>query len=352
MKIENITSGQVFKNYKELCLELEMEIKTSTNSKKAQIKELERHCKLNKIGHKFYIEEVYDAPKMKVENRGKNESNNVYGQLVQLLITDLLAQCNGHLSISRSKLLRTISMTNKNFSTCGEHVRKLSVYTDTPEAVIYDFYNSSNGTFKSAIETALNKLMDKRVIMFDKVTKVSYFDNTSPVKANQKEKLLILDIEKKILKQLGYEQISDVRVSKHWKLFNRLVKEKLHKESDINYYFLAYDITVHEEFIKEERNQLFKLLLENATRVKYKNELNSTVKQRILSNAEKRHWNSNISSKMGKERRKFTYVSDINKLIELLIDVNADDIIQEVMLLEDEILEDLELDILEATMML
>ena len=71
MKTEILHVGQKFRNYKQLSLDLEMEVKSSTNSKKAQIKELERYCKLSKIGHSFTVDEVYDEALSKIENRGK-----------------------------------------------------------------------------------------------------------------------------------------------------------------------------------------------------------------------------------------------------------------------------------------
>ncbi|WP_182004671.1 zinc-ribbon domain-containing protein [Priestia aryabhattai] len=77
MKIENISEGQIFKNYKELCKELEMPVKSS-NSKKAQFSELARHCKFVKVGHSIHIHEVYDQIVDKVETRGrKSEYKNL-----------------------------------------------------------------------------------------------------------------------------------------------------------------------------------------------------------------------------------------------------------------------------------
>jgi hypothetical protein len=167
MNINNISEGQIFKNYKELCLELGVEIKTSTNSKNALYKELTRYCKYNKVGHKIVIEEIYNRPLPKIDN------NSIYGNLIQLLISDLLAQCNGHVSISRSKLMLALGIVNSNYSECRELVQKLSVYTGIDEKVIYDFYNTSTSSFKGVIDTALKSLMDKRVIMFNKIIKIT-----------------------------------------------------------------------------------------------------------------------------------------------------------------------------------
>lgn len=59
MKIESLFEGLIIKNYKELCSILEIKVEAG-NSKKAQLKELERFIKYHKEGNKFIIDEVYN----------------------------------------------------------------------------------------------------------------------------------------------------------------------------------------------------------------------------------------------------------------------------------------------------
>lgn len=70
-----LNKNQVFKNYKELCVYLGEEPKTS-NSKKAQLKEWERYFSFRKEGQKIIITEIFDVPKEKVDNRANNYSRN------------------------------------------------------------------------------------------------------------------------------------------------------------------------------------------------------------------------------------------------------------------------------------
>jgi hypothetical protein len=330
MNIEKIYVGQTFKNYKEMCVELEMEIKNSTNSKNSQYKELERFCIYRKSGHKIIIEEVYEHPLPKIDN------NSIYGTLIQLLITDLLAQCKGQISISRSKLMLSIGMVNCNYSECRELVQKLAKYTDIDEKVIYDFYNTSTSSFKSLIETALKSLMDKRVIMYNKIIKVSDKDKYSTRTATEKELNLIMDIERSILDELGYKQISSVRVSKDWKKFRLKSKQLLQENSDIDFYFTAYDITIHEKYIVEERNELMNLLLEKAKRQESKDELNQLIFANLLLNAQKRHEKAFTSKKMGKVRMVNTYLENFQQLANLLIDKNTPNLIHKIKAVEIE----------------
>jgi hypothetical protein len=331
MNIKKLKIGQTYKNYKELCLELGIEIKASTNSKNAQLRELSRYCKYNKVGHKFFIEEVYSTPLPHIENRGKTEgsrnNNSVYGEMVQLLILDLLAQCRkGHLSISRSKLMLTINMINENYGFCGEQVKKLGEYAEIEEGIIYDFYNTSNSNFKSVIEKALNNLMDKRIIWYDMITKVCEMGTRIHRLATQEEKEIIRDSEKLILDELGYKQVSQVRCSKHWKLFKGKVKNLLNENGEIEYYYFAYDIYANEKYLQEERKELLKFLLEQVEREEYKGELNATVYYNLIENAKKRHEKGFTSQKMSKYRLQDNYIEDIIKLVELLIDNSTGDI--------------------------
>ena len=64
MKIENLHEGQVFKNYKELCAALGLEV-VGGNQKKSQIKDIKRYCSFSRDGYKYIIDEIYDVPKPK-----------------------------------------------------------------------------------------------------------------------------------------------------------------------------------------------------------------------------------------------------------------------------------------------
>lgn len=326
MKIEKLYAGQTFKNYKELCNELGWEIKKSPDTKNAQFKELSRYCRYSKMGHKFYIEEIYSTPLPKVENRGKN---SIYGNLIQLLITDLLARCEGHISISRSRLMFSIGMVNCNYSECRELVQKLAKHTDIEEKVIYDFYNTSTSSFKSLIETALNSLMDKRVIMFNKIIKVSDKGNYLTRMATKEELEIIMDIEKSTLEEMGYKEISTVRVSKDWRTFRLKTKQLLQDQSDIDFYYTAYDITINEKYITEERDDLMKLILEQVKRQESKDELNQLICTNLLINAQNRHEKASAftSGKNNRFRKSESYVENFETLIKLLVDLNSPNIL-------------------------
>lgn len=81
MQVENLEVGQVVKNYNELCLVLNMRNKTSSHSRKAQLKELARHCDFDRDGRNYIIKRFYDSPKEKIDGRGKTSSMRHYEPL-------------------------------------------------------------------------------------------------------------------------------------------------------------------------------------------------------------------------------------------------------------------------------
>lgn len=68
MNIENLKEGMVIKNYRRLCKVLNWKV-TGGDSKKSQLKELDRFCNYEKQGNKFIIKEIYLEPLEKKDGR-------------------------------------------------------------------------------------------------------------------------------------------------------------------------------------------------------------------------------------------------------------------------------------------
>ena len=71
MNINKLKVEQVIKNYKELCALLGIE-PCAGNSKKSQLKELERYINYHKEGNKFIVDEIYTNVKEKEDLRKYN----------------------------------------------------------------------------------------------------------------------------------------------------------------------------------------------------------------------------------------------------------------------------------------
>ncbi|MGU8762528.1 GIY-YIG nuclease family protein [Clostridium perfringens] len=76
--MSNLKEGQVFKNYKELCVFLGWEI-TNGNSKKKQMDTLSTMCKWHKEGNKIVVDEVYEKQLVK-PNKKRMFSDEFYGE--------------------------------------------------------------------------------------------------------------------------------------------------------------------------------------------------------------------------------------------------------------------------------
>jgi hypothetical protein len=328
MNISNISEGQIFKNYKALCAEINEPIKTG-KAKQLQLQDWERYFEYSKSGNSFIINKIYEIPKEKVDGRGKSEGSrrSIYGNATQLLITDLLARSNGYVTISKNKLMLSIGMININFGECSQQVKKLAKYTDINEKFIYDFYNINNGNFTRIIESALNNLEDKSIIIYSRIIKVCEQGRFSPRKATKWEETQILECEKEVLEELGFENKSDVRVSSKWVKFKQGVQNKLSERTEIKYYFYAYEITVNKKYIEQERNKLADLLLEQVVRDETLNNLNSTIIEHFIHNSQERHTNGFTSGKLSKIRLDKNYIEHMKHLATLLIDKDAPRII-------------------------
>lgn len=76
--MSNLREGQVFKNYKELCVFLGWEI-TNGNSKKKQMDTLSTMCEWHKEGNKIVVDEVYEKQLVK-PNKKRMFSDEFYGE--------------------------------------------------------------------------------------------------------------------------------------------------------------------------------------------------------------------------------------------------------------------------------
>ena len=68
MNIENLKEGMEIKNYKVLCELIGWSISFG-DSKRSQLKELNRFCDFQKQGNKFIIKEIYEIPLDKQDGR-------------------------------------------------------------------------------------------------------------------------------------------------------------------------------------------------------------------------------------------------------------------------------------------
>lgn len=325
MRLDKLQAGKTFKNYKELCKELEIPVKGG-KGKQYQLEDLKRYCKYKKEGHKFIIEEVYDKPKIK--------NNESFIRLIELLLLDLLAQKDDQRIITtKDQLLRQMNMINQNYIYGKKSIPKLAEYIDVNRAIVYDFFNTSDSSFRSTIERALKSLFDRRSIFYKRIIMIKRNNKFKHEIANTKEEEFIISCESKTLEEMGFDKVSEVISQGKWDLFKYRVNDliKKNKEFNIEYYYLAYDITLNQTGILKSYNNILELILKDMKRNEYKNKLNKKVIERFLQNAkirqEKAKINKSYNNNILENRKKDNYISDTEKLLYLLIKPDAEDIL-------------------------
>lgn len=323
MNIKNLEVGMVIKNYKELC-KLLGEKEKAGNSRKAQLNDWTCYFKYHKEGHKFVIDEIYEQPLISL----KTGKNNIYGELIQLLIIDMLLQNNQtstSMVLSKGSLYTKIGLVNQNYVVGKYHKNKLSNHLGIDKGIVLDFYRTHGNSLDKNVKRALNNLQDQRLIMFNMVHKVKLKDSNIVRMAKDYEKEQILKAEHLVLNKLGYKAVSDIRRSNDWDKFKRQTKELIQEISDIEYYYLAYEMSVLLEYLPQAKALLIEKISNHEDRELLKNELNTLVKQRMLINTQRTIDNTKITDKYGMLRHDCSYLDGVKTMIDVLISRHAYD---------------------------
>lgn len=260
MKIENLKEGMVLKNYKELCKMLEIEPLTS-NSKKAQLKDIECCCKYHRDKNKYIIDKIYDIPLERIDNRVNNRflcdtSHGLYTDDIQALIMSVLPKKHGtHFVTSFSALIEDLSFVNSNYTKGREMIYNLSKIEGLPLINCMDFYRFVSSNLKIKLTTALDSLEEKSYIL---VERIIYIDINEIIKDNKvrkhrpatnEEKQILLTVERDTLKNNNWEIVPYTSPSMY-EQFKKEVKKELKKyDIYLNYYYKAYDITINNNCI-------------------------------------------------------------------------------------------------------
>lgn len=348
MKIENLSEGLIIKNYKELCSMLEIKVEAG-NSKKAQLKELERFIKYHKEGNKFIIDEIYNENSIREKDDKRGICNNAYGEELKYLILCILATSeeNNELIIPATLLLRQLCMINDNYSIGRKCQDRLSELMCMDEVYINEFYNTTHANLKSSVETALNQLRKmsllewKRIVMvckkkanfkMNEVNEIIIGDDFKPLctvkesyePATKEEIMFILDAERLMLLDYGCDNISQIfklgKATEYYKKVNEIVR----KNTNIFYYFNAYDIVYNSNHIYD------KLISLGVNAAELRRNINAKVQEKLMNNAINRNskaldeYYSNDNIKKSKEVRiEDDYIEKMQLLITILIDTEA-----------------------------
>ena len=401
---EYVLTSNTIKNYKILCGILDIPVKASTNSKQAQYKEMDRYFKYHKEGNKFIIDEIYDIPLDKIDNRvfNKGGANNIteYTKYIENLILDLLVQGGntkqgfGRVFLSKNQLFKEFNMINDNYVFCKRRIPKLSKFMNINKETVEEWYDLNDDMLERNLNQALNSLENQSLISWDKkltiaeaiplaeikkdgteIVKRKYIDQYDEEQidykyhaddeivlnyreANDKEDAFILKTEKEILKELCCDSKQMIIKLGMWETFKNKVDDIVLKKLNIASYYKSYKILFNEEHINEAIDDIYgKCELTEEEKKDSKYLINNDVMDRTITNAENRHEKavkekSKILGKMkndkegkrNKRRAEENYLNDNIELGNSLIFINATNIKDSVKKTKLDIIADINMD--------
>lgn len=166
MKINNLEEGMIIKNYKELCHVLEIKPK-SGRDKNNQLNILSQACEYERSGNQFKIIKVdkeKDINKIKQLEKLKKRGVRYIDDIEVLILSMLIKEHKGEMLISKTKLLRELTMVNKNYHFCKTRTNKLSAYLDIDQTLISEWYGLTDKMLQGNLTNAINRLTSRSLI--------------------------------------------------------------------------------------------------------------------------------------------------------------------------------------------
>jgi len=319
MNINNLEIGMTFKNYKELCETLDIEIMQG-NSKITQLKEIRRYIRLDKISgtQKFIINDIYNVSLDKVDIRQQGNNKMQDTEDIYLLILNHLAKCNEDIIfLSKSILYKALNMINNKYNHYKYNTKEMSEMYKIPEDDIVSYFMSSDSLLKRKITNALKMFDNKSVAKVNEIYVIVYASkdnrcNQSHIPTNHKESRLIYKSEYAVLELMGLKTKQEVIIKGVWNTFRNKVIEQLHTyDEDIQYYYKAYEFIFDKECICREN---YKMDTENWLNKSHK--INLDICNRLNINASKRY----NRCKGDSNKYNVSYIKNHKKFTEIVIE--------------------------------
>ena len=267
---EKFYSGLLIKNYRELCLMLNLSNNGGTQ-KEANLKRIQRFCRYERQGYKYIIKEIFDTPKDKEYKRGNNSK---YVKLIEtLLLNEFIIMGKDELFFTKMQLFECLGMVNHSYRlNCyrkKEFLKELQSVDDRVKLWhIRNAYSNSKRKLEEIIKSALNSLMNRELIEYCPNVVVAKKDGEYILVTNRYEINTIIKCETIALKKLNCKNLNEVMFNSNKNIninrYNNIVNEQLQETLGYDYAFRAYRIKCNEEFLQqgleENINQLKKTL--------------------------------------------------------------------------------------------
>lgn len=213
LNIDNITEGQVFKNYPELCRALGCNIYGGYQKVK-QLNEFLRYFNYEKLDKKYIIKEVYTVARRKDHRVAVNAK---YVPIIQnILLSYLNKQSSKDVYLTQKHLWIVLGLVNEHYLTMREdhRIESLKKLSDDIGIIdIKDFYKRSSMKFGDIIKLSLNSLARRNIIKYKEVYRIGtvvsgddfYYSGIEYRDATDNEERYIKRIKKQLLEEFGHK---------------------------------------------------------------------------------------------------------------------------------------------------
>lgn len=195
--------------YKELCNALNLEPKTG-RTKIYQLKKIQSQYEILKNGNYFTVLREYtDQEKSIIDLKG------IYQKSIEAILSDVLSkQKENLLVVSTGQLMQMCALVNQDYMYCKYNPVYASLILDTDPDVFENYLNTTYSMLGNLIKRVLEQLAKKDIIFYRKSFRIYKKENnyttSLDIEPESKEEEKILEIEQKIIKELGCRNLRDV----------------------------------------------------------------------------------------------------------------------------------------------
>lgn len=228
------------KGYSELCKLIgEKCYKSGSNQRKAQEKRIKRYIKWEKSeinSRTIIITDIYDEPLPKDDKRQLG-NNNIYLKYIETIILRYVYYRHTEdqiCYITKNQLWRILGMINENYKKIPYSILTSDLeYSDVKKWELNNFYMRCNSKLNSILYTALKNLRDRSLIDWNTQIMIVFPAVEGKLShhyvANDDEIKKILAVERKVLKDMGFESKSHVMCKMKMPQFYENVNNMLFK---------------------------------------------------------------------------------------------------------------------------
>lgn len=280
-----------YKNRKELCGTLGVTPAQGGRNIKLQDEEFKRYFEWKKTtGHKLRVVKIYDVPKPKVDNKGKNPNshhnqNGLYGKYIDITLINFLTKVqktlekNEEMYFTVSILAQYSYMVNMNYTTVKNNRQKFYQYlygcnNKINPTEVKDVLLSLSDTIRSVMNSALDRLERQGIIDFEQGYIIVEEDEKEKYKtyirmATGTETENIIKWEKEILEQMQTEKgklrFNNKKMNKfYFDLDNKIKSEYPYIEQVFQGYKIKVlkEIKISDAKFKSAKEKLNKVVIE------------------------------------------------------------------------------------------